>query len=39
VNGTGSYPIVATIVVGGTVAMAGYFLVRRSMQCTSLIKG
>lgn len=39
VTGKGSYPFVASILVGGTVALIGYFLVRSSMQKTSLIKG
>jgi hypothetical protein len=39
VNGTGSYPIVAAIVVCGVVALAGFFLVRGFMQSRSLIKG
>jgi hypothetical protein len=39
VTGTGSYPILAGIVVGGTVALIGFFLVRGFMQYRSLIKG
>jgi hypothetical protein len=39
VNGTGSYPIVAAIVVCGVVALAGFLLVRGFMQSRSLIKG
>lgn len=39
INGTGSYPIFATIAVGGIVATIGYFLVRMRMQRTQLIKG
>ena len=39
VTGTGSYPIAASIVIGGTVALIGYFLVRSYMQSRSLIKG
>ncbi len=39
VNGTGSYPVVATVVIGGMVAAIGYFLVRGFMQSRSLIKG
>lgn len=39
VTGTGSYPIVATVLVGGTVALIGYFLVRNYMQNTRIIKG
>ena len=39
VNGTGNYPVLAAIVVGGIVALIGYFLVRGFMQSRSLIKG
>lgn len=39
INGTGSYPIFATIIVGVAVATIGYFLVRMRMQRTQLIKG
>lgn len=39
INGTGAYPIVATIVVSGIVALAGFFLVRMRMQRTQLFKG
>lgn len=39
VTGTGNYPFLASIVVGGTVALVGYFLVRAYMQNTRLIKG
>ncbi|MFZ5503141.1 MAG: hypothetical protein ACOY3V_06425 [Pseudomonadota bacterium] len=39
VNGTGSYPILAAIVVGGVVATIGYFLVRSRMHSNQLIKG
>ncbi len=39
VTGTGNYPIVASIAIGGTVAMIGYFLVRSSLKKTCLIKG
>jgi len=39
ITGKGSYPLVATVVVGGVVAAAGFFLVRMQMQRTQLIKG
>jgi hypothetical protein len=39
INGTGSYPILATIAVVGVVGGTGYFLVRAYMQNTRLIKG
>lgn len=39
INGTGSYPILATIAVSGIVAVIGFFLVRMRMQRTQLIKG
>ncbi|MFA6971471.1 MAG: hypothetical protein WC208_08740 [Gallionella sp.] len=39
INGTGNYPFLASILIGGTVALIGYFLVRGYMQCRSLIKG
>ncbi len=39
IDGTGSYPIVATIVVSGIVGTIGYFLVRIQMQRMQLIKG
>ncbi len=38
-SGTGSYPILATIVVGTVVAAIGFFLVRMRMQSIQLIKG
>ena len=38
-NGTGTYPITAAIVVSGLVATIGFFLVRMRMQRTQLIKG
>jgi hypothetical protein len=39
INGTGPYPILAAIVVGGVVASIGFFLVRMRMQRMQLIKG
>ncbi len=39
VTGTGSYPFVATICVGGIVALIGFYLVRGYMQSRNLIKG
>jgi hypothetical protein len=39
INGTGPYPILAAIVVGGVVASIGFFLVRMRMQRIQLIKG
>jgi hypothetical protein len=39
ITGKGSYPILATVVVGGLVAAIGFFLVRMRMQRTELIKG
>ena len=39
IHGTGPYPILAVIVVGGIVASIGFFLVRMRMQSTRLIKG
>jgi len=39
IHGTGPYPILAAIVVGGIVASIGFFLVRMRMQSTRLIKG
>jgi len=39
IEGVGSYPIVATIVISGIVAAIGYFLVRTQMQRMQLIKG
>jgi len=39
IHGTGPYPILAAIVVGGVVASIGFFLVRMRMQNTRLIKG
>jgi hypothetical protein len=39
IYGTGSYPVLAAVVVWGIVALAGYFLVRGFMQSKSLIKG
>jgi hypothetical protein len=38
INGTGAYPILATIVIGGAVAAIGFFLVRMQMHRTQLIK-
>lgn len=38
-NGVGDYPVVAALVVGGVVAVIGFFLVRMQMQRTQLIKG
>lgn len=38
INGTGAYPILATVVIGGAVAAIGFFLVRMQMQRTQLIK-
>lgn len=39
INGTGSYPIFATIAVSGIVAAIGYLLVRTRMKRMQLIKG
>jgi hypothetical protein len=39
INGTGFYPIWATIAVLGLIGGAGYFLVCAYMQNTRLIKG
>lgn len=39
ITGKGEYPVLATIVVGGLVALIGYFLVRGNMQRTKLMKG
>ncbi len=39
VNGTGSYPIVATVVVSAIVAGIGYYSVRILMQRNQLIRG
>lgn len=39
INGTGAYPIMASIAVGVVVAAIGFFLVRMFMQRTQLIKG
>ena len=39
VNGTGTYPLLATVVVTGVVATIGFFLVRMRMQSIQLIKG
>jgi len=39
IKGTGHYPILAAVVVGGLVASIGYFLVRMQMQRNQLIKG
>ena len=39
INGTGSYPVLASITVGGVVGAIGFFLVRYYMQSTRLIKG
>lgn len=39
ITGKGSYPLLATVVIGGVVAAAGFFLVRMQMQRTQLIKG
>lgn len=38
INGTGAYPLLATVVIGGAVATIGFFLVRLQMQRTQLIK-
>ncbi len=38
INGTGAYPFLATVLVGGVVAAIGFFLVRLQMQRTQLIK-
>jgi hypothetical protein len=38
INGTGAYPLLATVVIGGAVAAIGFFLVRLQMQRTQLIK-
>jgi hypothetical protein len=39
INGTGAYPILATLVVSAVVATIGYFSVRLLMQRTQLIRG
>lgn len=39
IEGTGAYPFLAAVVVGGVVAGIGFFLVRMQMQRTQLIKG
>ncbi len=39
ITGKGSYPLLATLVIGGAVAAAGFFLVRMQMQRAQLIKG
>jgi hypothetical protein len=39
VKGTGTYPILAAIVVSGVVATIGFFLVRMRLQSIQLIKG
>jgi len=39
INGTGPYPILAVVVVGGVVAMLGYVLVRMRMHSIQIIKG
>ncbi|MCR4303945.1 MAG: hypothetical protein NUV63_06935 [Gallionella sp.] len=39
INGTGPYPIMAAIVVGGAVAGIGFFLVRFALQRMQIIKG
>ncbi len=39
INGSGSYPIIAFVVVGAIVSLAGYVLVGKFMQAKSLIKG
>lgn len=38
VNGTGTMPVVAVIVVGGAVVAAGYYLVRNTLLRNNLIK-
>jgi len=38
IDGTGAYPLLATIVVSGVVAAVGFFLVRMRMQRMQLIK-
>jgi len=39
INGTGPYPILAALVVGGVVASIGFLLVRTHMRRNQLIKG
>lgn len=39
IDGTGAYPVLATIVVGGVVAGIGFLLVRSALQRTQMIKG
>lgn len=39
IEGTGAYPVMAAIVVGGVVAGIGFLLVRMRMQRTQMIKG
>ncbi len=39
ISGKGDYPIVATIVIGGIVALIGYVLVKMRLQCNDLVKG
>jgi hypothetical protein len=39
VKGTGTYPILAAIVVSGAVATIGFFLVRMRLQSIQLVKG
>jgi hypothetical protein len=39
VNGTGSYPVLITLVASGVVAIIGFFLVRMRLQSIQLVKG
>ena len=39
INGTGPYPVMAAILVGGAVALIGFVLVRMSMNRAQLLKG
>ena len=39
VEGTGTYPILAAIVVSGVVATIGFFMVRMRLQSSQLVKG
>jgi hypothetical protein len=39
VNGTGSYPVLITLVASGVVTIIGFFLVRMRLQSIQLVKG
>jgi len=39
ITGKGEYPFVATIVIGGAVALIGYTLVKMNLQRSELVKG